>query len=185
MNSSTLCSLILCLITISHHPLPANARAHGHRELIGSSENLIKQICKETFEEEINCMSILRADPQIVHATNIFGFSKAILELALKKGEEGQNFLKGLVKTTKSEAIASCANKCYDGVVGSFSSALAELKVSPDTASYDAKVAGDGSVNCETALANAHILNPAISSLNHQIWLLSKIASLATNKITM
>jgi len=125
----------------------------------------------------------LSGDSKVLEATNIFYFSKAILELALQKGQEGQQFLKKLAKETKAEAIAMCADQWHDGVVGSFWSALNELKESPDTANYDAKVAGDGATYCEDSLAKAHIVNPAITALNHQISILSNIAYLATNKI--
>jgi len=181
MNALTPCSLIfiLCLITISHSSLPANAWAHDHPY----GHDLLKQICNETFKERIHCIRILRGDRKLLQARNIFEFSKAILELALKKGKEGQKFLKKLAKETKAEAIATCANEWHGGVVGSFRSALEELKESPETANYDAAVAADGPAYCETILAKAHIVNPNISALNHQMLLLSNIAFLATNKI--
>ncbi|KAK7343747.1 hypothetical protein VNO77_12756 [Canavalia gladiata] len=70
--------------------------------------------------------------------------AQVILELALNKGTEGQNFLKGLVQTNNVLAIQECATFHYDGMIGSFRSSLKELEEDPETANYDAKVAGDG-----------------------------------------
>jgi len=181
MNALTPCSLIfiLCLITISHSSLPANAWAHDLRY----GDDLMNQVCQETLGQKMDCIKLLSGDRKVLEATNIFDFSKAILELALQKGKEGQQFLKKLAQETKAQAIATCANQWYAGVVGSFWSALNELKESPDTANYDAKVAGDGATYCEDSLAKAHIVNPAITALNHQTSLLSLIAFLATNRI--
>ncbi|XP_061345133.1 uncharacterized protein LOC133290989 [Gastrolobium bilobum] len=175
MNSSALCSLLvtLCLILISHSPLQANAKG---RRVIG-------QVCKEALEDRAMCMTILRSDPRILHSKNYVQLSNMVLQLALNKGIEGQNFLKQLALTNISPAISQCANFDYDGVVESFKSALGELKDDPQTANYDAKVAGDGTDTCERGLAAAHIVNPAISALNREILLLSKIAFLATNKL--
>ncbi|KAK7391239.1 hypothetical protein VNO78_19651 [Psophocarpus tetragonolobus] len=184
MNSSILCSLMLtlCLITTLHFCLPTEAKAHNRHRRLGGNPDLIDQICQQTFQDKVNCMNLLRADPATKQAKNLLEFSKAVLELALKKGIQGQNFLKGLAQKNNDPAIRECANSDYDGVVRSFKSALAELKVDPETSSYDAKVASDGSNNCAKAITNAHIVNPAISSLNYQISLLSKIASLASDK---
>ncbi|XP_020208552.1 uncharacterized protein LOC109793497, partial [Cajanus cajan] len=107
----------------------------------------------------------------------------AVLELSLNKGIAGQNFPKELTKKNNASAIANCATIHYDEVVGSFKSALAELKEDPDTANYDAKVAGDGAVSCQQALDDAHIVNPDINALNNQISLLNHISFLATNHL--
>jgi len=109
MNALTPCSLIfiLGLITISHSSLSANARAYDLRY----GHDLMNQVCQETLEERMNCIKILSGDSKVLEATNIFYFSKAILELALQKGQEGQQFLKKLAKETKAEAIAMCADQ--------------------------------------------------------------------------
>lgn len=183
MNASALCSLMLtlCLILISYSLLLANAKANGDHCLLGNSQQMIDQICNQTSQNENECLKILKADPKIVQAKDYFEISKAILKLATKKAKEGQHFLKGLAHKTGSAAIALCANQWYPYTVGSLGSALAELKESPDTASYDAKVAGDGPVYCEEAIAKAHIVNRDISAINHQTSLLSFVAFLATN----
>ncbi|KAL5138552.1 hypothetical protein HKD37_10G028702 [Glycine soja] len=180
MNSSTPCSLLftLCLILIiSQSPLPTNARAHGHY--------MIGQICKQLTrqDDKIKCPIILRANPKILRAKNYLEFSSAVLELGMHKGIEGQKFLKGLVKAKSSPAIAECANFCYDAVVNGFKGAMNELKDDPMTANYDAGVVSDGPATCERALADEHIVDPAISALNNRIMLLSAIASYAIDKL--
>ncbi|KAK7391236.1 hypothetical protein VNO78_19648 [Psophocarpus tetragonolobus] len=179
--------LTLCLILICDCPLAANAKAEGDGAVTVDSHayKLINEICRETVKEEANCLKILKADAKVVRAKHTFEFVKAVLELAIRKGKEGQNFLRGLLKKGKSPAIASCANRLYGGMIGSFWSAIGELKEDPLTASYDARVAGDGPAYCESAIGEEHIVNPAISALNHRSSLLCQIAFLATNKLPM
>nr|KYP64646.1 hypothetical protein KK1_019249 [Cajanus cajan] len=177
--------LTICLIVIFHFSLPANARVHhSHRELVGNDPDLIGQTCKNAEKNEANCTKILRGIPDVVRAKNYFDFSKAILEFSLKEGTAGQNFLKELATKNNASAIVDCANVHYNEVVGSFWSALGELKEDPETANYDAKVAGDGAVNCQDVLNAAHIVNPDINALNYKMSLLSLIAFLATNNLS-
>ncbi|KAK7330016.1 hypothetical protein VNO77_24201 [Canavalia gladiata] len=173
MNSLILL-VTLSLILISHSPLVVNA---------GPGLDMGIQVCRHSMPDIMNCMSILRSDPKILNAESYLELSRAILELGLKKGVEGQNFLKGLVQRNNVPAIKECANLHYDEVVGSFRSALKELDEDPDTANSDAKVAGDGPNACDRALTSAHIVNPDIAALNHQIKLLSNIAFQAIIKI--
>ncbi|KAK7343748.1 hypothetical protein VNO77_12757 [Canavalia gladiata] len=177
MNSLAL-MFTLGLILISHSPLAVNAKGQ-----YGLGLDMRIQVCRQSMPDIINCMSILRSDPKILNAENYLELSQAILELALKKGIEGQNFLKELVQINDVPAIKECANLHYDGVIGSFRSALKELKEDPDTANSDAKVAGDGPDACDRALASAHIVNPDIAALNRQIKLLSNTAFQAINKL--
>ena len=181
MNFSKLSFLLFTLgliLIISHAADAANSKSSS-----GGSK-LIDEVCNAAMEEDrASCLQVLRSDPKISSAKNYLQLSQYILELALQKGIQGQNFLKEIAKTNKSPAIQQCAGFDYDGVVGSFSSALGELKEDPETANYDAKVAGDGPETCERGLADEHIVNPSISSLNKNIKLLSTIAFLATNHL--
>ncbi|KAK7343749.1 hypothetical protein VNO77_12760 [Canavalia gladiata] len=177
MNSLTLL-FTLSLILISHSPLGVNAKDQS-----SSAMEMRIQVCRQNMPDIMNCMNILRSDPKILKAESYLELSQAILELALKKGIEGQNFLKELVQTNDVPVIKECANLHYDGVIGSFRSALKELKEDPDTANSDAKVAGDGPDACDRALASAHIVNPDIAALNRQIKLLSNTAFQAINKL--
>ncbi|XP_027364696.1 uncharacterized protein LOC113871788 [Abrus precatorius] len=179
MKTSALFSLVftLCLILLSHSPLAANAKSeksHG--------SDLVGKICKETMQDNARCLELLNEEPRTHEAKNYLELSKVILEFALKKGIEGQNFLKGL--GTASRAISECANFHYNGVVGSFRSSLNEISDDPQTANYDAKVAGDGPDACARGLASEKIVNPDINALNSKISLLSNIAFWATDKLS-
>ncbi|KAK7277402.1 hypothetical protein RIF29_18554 [Crotalaria pallida] len=165
---------ILCLVLVSYAALPA------------SGTNLYDSLCKEVKtagSDEARCLQILNADPGFAAAKNYFQLSKRILQLGVKKSIEGQNYLKGVMIKNPSAAIRECATLDYDGVVGSFRSALGELKEDSMTANYDAKVGGDGPTTCDRALAEEKINNPAIAALNKDIYLLSNLAFLATNKL--
>lgn len=172
LSSSSLCSLLFFTLCITLISQTANAK-HA----------LMGQVCGQALQEKVACMSILRSDPRILHAKNYRQFAELVLQLGLKKAIAGQNFLKGIAAVNKSPAIVQCANFDYDGVVGSFKSAIGELESDAQTASYDAKVAGDGPDTCERGLASEHIVNPAISGLNREILLLSNIAFIATDKL--
>ncbi|BAT94333.1 hypothetical protein LR48_Vigan02g201000 [Vigna angularis] len=173
MSSSTRCFVVaLCLVMISYSPMAAKGE-----------QGLAEQICMESFEDKEGCLALLKqADPKIVSAKSFQDLAEATLEWAVSKGSEGQAFLKELAQVDNSPAIVQCANFDYDGVVESFKSALGELKDDPETASYDAKVAGDGPDCCDRGLASANINNPAIAALNRQILLLSSLAFNAVSK---
>lgn len=173
MKTSTLSSLLftLSLILLCHAPLQA------------SSANLYESVCKEAGEDNGRCLQVLKGEPKIASAKDYVQLSKLILQMGVKKGTEGQNYLKEVMKTNPSPAIKQCATTLYDGVVGSFKSSLSELEEDGLTANYDAKVAGDGPSTCDRALAAEKINNPSIASLNSDVLLISKIAFLATNKL--
>nr|ACU13409.1 unknown [Glycine max] len=168
-------ALALGLIPISCSPLLANARGHHHAG--GHHLGLVGQICTELIQNQTTCTDLVKAaDPKIAQAKTFQELAQAVLEFAVNKGIEGQTFLKGLALIEQSPAIKECANFFYDGVVGSFRSALRELKEDAQTASYDAKAAYDGPDGCNRALAAENINNPAITALNGEIALLSQIA---------
>ncbi|KAI4352748.1 hypothetical protein L6164_006969 [Bauhinia variegata] len=172
MDSQTLffLFLILPLILISH-PIPANTEPNS---------TLIAKVCNKTIDKA-GCLAILRSHPQILTAKNYLEFSRLALELAITKVTETQGFLKGLLKKNPSASIRYCAFFCYDEVVGSFKSALAELAEDFESSNYDAKVAGDGANDCQTELSSERILDPAISSRNNETLLLSSITFAATS----
>nr|XP_004504521.3 uncharacterized protein LOC101491585 [Cicer arietinum] len=105
--------------------------------------------------------------------------------MAIQKGIEGQNELKKLIeKYPSSKAIKDCATVDYNELVNSFSSSLREIVEDPDSANYDAKVAGDGPQTCESDLVDEKIVNdPSISTLNNEMYFLSTIAFLATSHL--
>jgi len=169
MNSSKLSSLLFTLSWIFI------SQASGHA--------LYEQVCADTKEDQNCCLNLLKTEPQITTATKDFELCQLILELGIKKATEAQDHIKEIMKTNPSPAIKECATFDYDGVVASFKSSLGELTLDTMTSNYDAKTAGDGPTTCDTALANAKIHNPVLSTLNREIMLLSKIAFLATNRL--
>ncbi|OIV91422.1 hypothetical protein TanjilG_02040 [Lupinus angustifolius] len=179
MKSSAICSLLftLGLIFISHAFLHAEANKGK------GGKSLIEGICDETLEDKANCMRAVGSDPNVLKAKNIVQLAKAVLQIALNKGMEGQSLLKELAASTNSPDLVQCANFDYDEVVLSFRSALGELKEDAQTASYDAAVAVDGPVTCNRRLAGAGIVNPVIASLNSEIMLYSKIAARTTDHL--
>ncbi|XP_061345827.1 uncharacterized protein LOC133291567 [Gastrolobium bilobum] len=172
MNPSKLSLLFtLSLIFISFAPLPA----------LGI--NLYENVCKDAGKDNARCLNLLKAYPQITSAKNYVELCRFILEMAIKKSTEGQNYLKGVMKKNPSPAIKECATVDYDELVESFKSSLGELVEDPSTANYDAKVAGDGPDTCDRALAQANIVDPSISTLNNNMKFLSNVAFFATNHL--
>jgi len=174
MNFSTFSILLLSLslIIVSHAPLPT----------LGTS--LHESLCSETKENEARCLELLKDDPKIAKAKDNTALTKLILELAIKKGTETQHYLKEVLKTKPSPNLKECATTLYDGVIGSFKSALGELGEDDLTASYDAGVASDGPTTCERALSEAKIIDPSIAALDKDMVLLSSIAFKAIEKLS-
>ncbi|KAK7281358.1 hypothetical protein RIF29_09273 [Crotalaria pallida] len=174
MNSSKFSFFLftLSVILISHYPIPA------------LGESLYESICKETIDTDIgtvsSCIQLLKEDPRIPSAKNYLELSKFILEFGVKKGKEGQNYMKKIAKAHPTEAVKLCANSYYDYAIGSFQSAILELKEDILTATYDAKVAGDGPAYCADILAEIKIENPLI---NKEVSLISVVAFLSTNHL--
>ncbi|KAK7364526.1 hypothetical protein VNO80_13261 [Phaseolus coccineus] len=172
MNFSTFSILLLSLslIIVSHAPLPAIG--------IGLHESL----CGET-NENARCLELLKGDPRIAGAKTDSELCKLILRFAMKKGIETQKYLKEALKKHPSPNLKECATTLYDGVIGSFKSALGELGEDDLTASYDAGVASDGPTTCDRALDEAKLKDPSIAALDKDILLLSSIAFKAIEKL--
>ena len=138
--------------------------------LISSLRALVFAICKGTIPLGV--------------AKNLLQLSEAILNLAVNKTEKAEDFLKGLANTTDVPAIANCA-LYYENAVERFMNSLQKLKCQDlKVANYLAAIAGDEPSSCETELSAAHIVNHAISAVNHQTSLLSYIAFVATGKLS-
>jgi hypothetical protein len=182
MKTSTFCSLFLGLILISQSPLSANARGRVPAALPGV---LVNELCNGFGGDKIACLHILGTNPTAMRSRNYRQLSRVVLTLAINRAVAGQNFLKGLAAATNSKALTQCANFDYDGVVGSFKSALGEIRDDSTTANYDAGVAHDGPDTCNRGLATENIVNPLITALNNDILLFSRMASFATDKLPL
>ncbi|KAL1343449.1 hypothetical protein HN51_029839 [Arachis hypogaea] len=182
MNSSTQSSILFSLVLILIIGNVAQARVNLGKSLPIS--DLITKVCDdELVIEKAKCIDILTSNPKILAAKSPLQISKLILTLAVNKAGKGQKFLQTLAEKDKSPAIQQCAGSDYDAVIASFQSALKGIENDPITANYDAKIAGDDADNCAKGLAEAKIVNPAVTKINDEIMLLSDIAFGATNLI--
>lgn len=145
--------------------------------------DMISEVCKDTTDNAA-CLNYLKGDPKTSSAKDFKELSKFTLELAIRKTSESQNWIKDLLKTKEDPSIKICGFEAYDEVVGSFKSSIRELDEDPQTANYDAKVAGDGAEQCQNVLEQAGIQNPEITARNKDAMLLSDIAFEVTNRIS-
>ncbi|KAK7310192.1 hypothetical protein RJT34_07531 [Clitoria ternatea] len=186
MNPSTLLSLLftVSLIGICHaRPLRVASPSPSPSPSPSRKTKLYQIVCKDAGKDNGRCLKLLEAYPKITSAKDYVKLCKYTLKMAVKKSIKGQNYLQKVMKKNPSRAIKQCATFDYDGLVLSFKSSLGELVESPDTANYDAKVAGDGPVNCQRALDADKIVNRSISKLNNEMEFLSLVAFLATNHL--
>ncbi|KAF1897167.1 hypothetical protein Lal_00034870 [Lupinus albus] len=146
--------------------------------MAASGERLYEGVCRETNNP--GCLPLLKDDPRITSAKNYLDLSRFILEFAEKKAREGKKYMLQIAKEHPTELIKICANNNYEATITSFISAKGELIEDPMTATYDAKVAGDGPEYCAEALTAAQLPNPLI---NKVVALVSSIAFYATNHL--
>ncbi|CAL0328172.1 unnamed protein product [Lupinus luteus] len=97
-----------------------------------------------------DCIPLLKDDPQITSAKNYLDLSRFILDFAEKKAREGKEGAKG------------------------------DLIKDPESAAYQARVAGDGPEYCAKAFKEANIENPPINKLVASV---STIAFYAINHL--
>ncbi|XP_045810264.1 uncharacterized protein LOC123904673 [Trifolium pratense] len=104
--------------------------------------------------------------------------------MAIDKSTKSQNYVKIFMsKYHSSEAMKQCASN-YNVLVIQFKSSLQELVEDPMSANYDAKVAGNEPVRCESFLADEKKFDvSSISTLNNEMSFLSVIGYLATNHL--
>ncbi|CAL0303029.1 unnamed protein product [Lupinus luteus] len=131
--------------------------------MAASGESLYEGVCRET--KNTDCVPLLKDDPRITSAKNDLDLSRFILEFAEKKAREGKKYILQIAKEHPTECIILCANKFYESTITSFISAKGELIEDPTSATYDAKVVGDGPEYCAKAFTTANIENPPINKL--------------------
>ncbi|MED6170219.1 hypothetical protein PIB30_028848 [Stylosanthes scabra] len=149
-----------------------------------SADLAIKNVCESVTPQRATCMDLMRSNPKMQAAKSFVQLSKLVLKVAVKKATEGQKFLKELAAKSKNcPAIQECAGSNYGGVVRSFKSSLLSIKEDADSANYDAKAAADDVNLCESNLADAKIVNPAITHLNNEMKTMSAIAFAVTSHL--
>ncbi|CAL0333347.1 unnamed protein product [Lupinus luteus] len=130
-------------------------------EPASSDESLYRSVCAETKHPE--CIQLLQSNPNITNAKNYFDLSGFLLDLAEEKAKEGHKYMKEIYIKFPTQFLNSCANSFYPNTITSFHSAKLELTEDTMTASYDAKVAGDGPQYCVEALTEVKLENPPIN----------------------
>nr|KYP50587.1 hypothetical protein KK1_027644 [Cajanus cajan] len=176
--------LTLFLILVSHSLSLANARIHDHDSLLGNdSDFIISKICSEILDDNRNCTIILRTDPGVLRAKTFYEFSKAVLKLALKKGIEGKKYFDEILKRGSSVGLAECGLADYVVAIANLKMALMNLNRDPQSTIHEAKVAANEVKSCEGSLIRTRLPIPQISTLNHDISLLSDIAVLAITNL--
>ncbi|KAK7268545.1 hypothetical protein RIF29_21246 [Crotalaria pallida] len=136
----------LCLIFISHAPLPTSADLF----------KLYQVVCYESSISELinvtKCLKALEVNSRIPLAKSYAELSELIIKLALKNSTGVQDYLKILTKTNPSPAIKQCAVEDYTKIIQDYNSALTLLASSPQRA---ANILADAQVHsglCKTAL---------------------------------
>ncbi|OIW14225.1 hypothetical protein TanjilG_21365 [Lupinus angustifolius] len=146
--------------------------------MAASGESLYEGVCRETKNQD--CVPRLKDDPQITLQKNYLDLSRFILDFAEKKARDGKEYMLQITIEHPTIRINLCANHFYEATITSFISAKGELIEDPMTATYDAKVAGDGPEYCAKAFTAANIENPPINKL---VALVSIIAFYAINHL--
>ncbi|KHN23896.1 hypothetical protein glysoja_028189 [Glycine soja] len=132
------------------------------------------------------CLFLIAQSPWLTNAT-VFGDGSDLIGQICNENPEKKiectNILRADPTVLDVPAIANCA-LYYENAVERFMNSLQKLKCQDlKVANYLAAIAGDEPSSCETELSAAHIVNHAISAVNHQTSLLSYIAFVATGKL--
>lgn len=170
MDSRTLNLLLFSLsfILIFHSPLPANA-------------GVIEKVCEEATYPDV-CLGFFKVHPEFASAKDSKQLAKLVLDMAIKKAIETQEYIRGLLKTNPSPPLQHCAEDSYDSVVHSLQGALQGLSSEdPDMANYDAKTAGDDVMDCQQQLNSPAFQNLAeLHKRNDEMLTLCRVCSAAT-----
>ncbi|KAK7268546.1 hypothetical protein RIF29_21247 [Crotalaria pallida] len=120
----------LCLIFISHAPLPTSAIKFKLYQIV-CVENSIYD-----FISVAKCLKALEVNPRIPLAKTYAELSELIIELALKNSTGVQDYLKILMKTNPSPAIKQCAVEDYTKIIQNYTRALTLVASDPQKPHY-------------------------------------------------
>ncbi|RVX13293.1 putative invertase inhibitor [Vitis vinifera] len=167
--------LIIPLLFLTHSLSPAHA-----------ASELVDGVCHESQNYSF-CIQALESDPKTPAAKDYMDLAVISLNLGISNTTDTRSYINDLYESpetdpSKKPALKGCISG-YDGAVGSFKSALGELKEDALTANYDAKVAGDGAVSCEDQLASGGVKDSSISARNQFTLSLSNIADVITTHL--
>ena len=150
-----------------------------------ATANLVSDVCKET-KNPPSCVSALNQDPKSPSTTDVKALAKIALQLAVSNSTTSKNDIQNLAKKSTQPTLKKALDICvssYVQVVASFNSSLHEIDEDPQTANYDASVAGDGARSCEDALASGGLKVASVSTLNGYVFLHSNIGDVITSRL--
>lgn len=150
--------------------------------------NLVDSVCNQTINYSM-CSEALNSNPQIRSVQNFEDLAKIALAMAISNANDSLSLINQMITTNTNgtaefEALEYCAF-CYEGVVGSFRSALLELDEDIMTANYDVIVAGNEADNCENELVSEKVQLPLVSDRNYQVKLYSSIGYVITDQLSI
>ncbi|PON52638.1 Pectinesterase inhibitor domain containing protein [Parasponia andersonii] len=178
LKFSTLLSILFLLFLSS----PPSTKAESQ---------LVDTICQETLNYTM-CLEALGSDPQAKTTTDLKVLAKITLRLSISNAKDSLRFINKMINNineiTDDQPIVALAalKQCaywYEAVIGSFKSALVELKEDIMTANYDIKVAADDADYCQNELVSKKVDVPSLSERNYQVKLYSSIGFVITNKL--
>ncbi|KAJ4701073.1 Pectinesterase inhibitor domain containing protein [Melia azedarach] len=154
---------------------------------LNSPSNLVDGICRKTLNYA-DCVSALQLDSLTLSTSDLNALARIALEIAVANTTNSKAFIQELAESKSTKPSLKRALKlcvwAYEGSVASFNSAKSELDEDISSANYDAKVAGDGAVTCETVLNSTEADEPTeIKARNYFLSLYSNIGSVITDKL--
>ncbi|KAF5749234.1 putative invertase inhibitor [Tripterygium wilfordii] len=131
---------------------------------------LVEEVCSRTGDTSSFCTKTLESDPRTSSARDFRALAKIALDLAVTNSTKTEAYIKNMLKkNAKPGKLKSALESCvasYEETIISFRSALVEIDEDKMSANYDAKVAGDGPLQCDQALESAGVKVESISMAN-------------------
>lgn len=171
----------IALLLIIRSPSQTNARI-----LKNSPSTLVESVCKKALNYA-DCVSSLDSDPQTPSASDLKTLAKIALEIAVTNTTNSKDYIDKMAKDNSTApslipALKQCVSN-YESAVVSFDSAKVELDEDIMSANYDAKVAGDSAVSCETTLNSTRLDVPSVRARNYYVNLFSNIGYVITDML--
>lgn len=171
----------IALFLIIHSPSQTDARI-----LKNSPSTLVDSVCKNALNYS-DCVSALESDPQTPSASDLKVLAKIAFAIAVTNTTNGKDYIAKMAKdsstaTSLVPALKQCVSD-YESAVVSFDSAKVELDEDIMSANYDAKVAGDSAVSCETSLNSTRLDVPSVRARNYYVNLFSNIGYVITDML--
>ncbi|KAK4437580.1 hypothetical protein Salat_0092000 [Sesamum alatum] len=143
-----------------------------HEVIASTPSSLIKEVCSNTGRniDSKLCIQILQSEQQIATATNFFDLSIGIMESGISNATNTLRYVEKIL--SGSADVKGVLEECklsYDSVIGSFNSALSEVRdiKEYETATYDLLIASSDNIErCTGAVASGKVEDGTILSGN-------------------